>query len=367
VTDNGGALRAIVVGTSFGCQAHVRALRAAGFEVAALVGRDPKRTAERAAQFGIPQPITSYEEALRLPGLDAVVIASPPVTHKAYALQALEAGKHVLCEKPMAVDAAEAREMLAAAERAGRVHLLVNQLRFRPEFVTLRHAVASGELGALQHATLLFDVSIVTDRQAPGVPDWWYARSTGGGWLRNLGTHIFDLVRYSMGEFDSVSASIEPGSDFGIDADLGFNMLFKLKNGMQGVLQGSCAVQETGRMFRVNGAAATATVEGADVWRADRSGRRVIDPPGGYALPPNFEPLPDEPGSSTYHSNHNRSGGGSEYTALAAAFRAKIEGRDVGAVPPATFADGLAHMQVLEAIEAAAASGAWTKVPPPPR
>src|SRR4051794_37180656 len=113
-----------VVGTSFGCLTHVRALKAAGFDVLALVGRDPTKTKERAERFGVPTPLTSLEDVLALDGVDAVTIATPPHTHAEIACAVVGAGKHVLCEKPFARDTAEARTMLDAAQQAGVVHLL---------------------------------------------------------------------------------------------------------------------------------------------------------------------------------------------------------------------------------------------------
>src|ERR1700688_3606379 len=95
-------LRAIVIGTSFGCLTHVRALRAAGFAVRALVGRDPQRTGERARRCAIPHACTSLAAALALDGVDAVSVATPPHTHAPIVLEAVAARKHVVCEKPFA-------------------------------------------------------------------------------------------------------------------------------------------------------------------------------------------------------------------------------------------------------------------------
>jgi predicted dehydrogenase len=89
----------VVVGTGFGCLTHVPALRDAGFDVVGLIGRDPARTAERAQRFGIGHALTSLDDGLALPGVDAVTIATPPHTHAALTLKAVAAGKHVLCEK----------------------------------------------------------------------------------------------------------------------------------------------------------------------------------------------------------------------------------------------------------------------------
>src|SRR5215510_5460188 len=105
-------LGAIVTGTGFGVLTHLRALRAAGFEVRALVGRDPARTEDRAKRSGVPLGLTSLAQALALPGVDAVAVATPPHTHAEIVLAALRAGKHVLCEKPFTRDAREARRLL---------------------------------------------------------------------------------------------------------------------------------------------------------------------------------------------------------------------------------------------------------------
>jgi predicted dehydrogenase len=114
------AFGAAVVGTAFGARVHVPALRAAGFNVVALVGTDVERTARRAARVGVEHACTSLHEALALPRVDVVTIAAPPASHASLALEALEAGRHVICEKPFTLDAAEAATVLAAARRGRR-------------------------------------------------------------------------------------------------------------------------------------------------------------------------------------------------------------------------------------------------------
>ena len=114
----------------------------AGFAVHALVGRDAARTRRRAERLGIPHVCTSLGDALALAGVDAVTIATPPDTHASLAIEACEAGRHVVCEKPFALDADEAERMLAAAERAGVTHLVGHEFRWAPDRALVARAIA---------------------------------------------------------------------------------------------------------------------------------------------------------------------------------------------------------------------------------
>src|SRR5438552_3645277 len=137
----------VVAGTGFGSFTHVPALRAAGFDVRALVGRDPEKTTRRAEAVGVPRACTSFAEALALPDVDAVTIATPPHTHAPLVREAIAAGKHVLCEKPFARDATEARALLAAAQDARIVHLLGPEFRFDTGQALLPRALRAGPAG----------------------------------------------------------------------------------------------------------------------------------------------------------------------------------------------------------------------------
>ncbi|HZY59842.1 MAG TPA: Gfo/Idh/MocA family oxidoreductase [Candidatus Binataceae bacterium] len=362
------APQVVVVGTNFGCLAHVRALKAAGFEVRALVGRDGNRTRARAREFGVPEALTSYDQALELPGLDAVVISSPPETHKTFTLRALAKGKHVLCEKPLALSTADAREMLEAAGRAGVVHMVEHQFRFRPHDVALRRAVAAGALGKLRQATFVLDADICADPQRMGIPQWWYESRLGGGWLRNLASHQIDLIRYMLGEFETVSADLTFGTDRKMDADDGYSIVFRLRNGMEGILQGSCRAWDFHNVSRVSGTEATASVEPdpntyQPVLRiSDRNGKRAVPMPDDLDVPAALNVLPSPEGTSAYDAIHNVVSGSPEYAMQAAAFRNAIEGRDMGPVTPANFRDGVAHMAVIEAVEESAQRREWVRI-----
>jgi len=356
--------RVVVVGTGFGCLTHVRALRAAGFEVAALVGRDPARTADRAAATGVDLALTSMDDALGLPDVAAVTVATPPHTHARLVHQALGAGKHVVCEKPFARDAAEARDLLAAAEHAGVVHLLGTEFRWATGQAALARAVASGLIGEPRLATFLLHIPLLADPAAE-VPDWWSDREEGGGWLGAHAVHVIDQVRTTLGEFAGVSAALPVIADHGKGwtVEDSYSVRFRLVSGVEGVLQSSAA--DWGpilMMTRVVGSTGTVWAEGDTVRVADHRGVRVLDPPADL-LPEPAQPQPPESLVTAYDLLHSTGIDVVPYTRLYRTFGDLIDGRPVAADPaPATFADGVAAMEVIDAIRRSAAGREWATV-----
>ncbi len=359
---------AIVVGTGFGCYTHVRALRAAGFDVLALVGRDPAKTAERAALFEVPAALTSLDEALAVAGADAVTIATPPHTHAPLARQAIAAGRHVLCEKPFAADTEEAKVVLGAAESAGVVHLLGTEFRWDPGQAGLARAVAAGLVGEPRLATWLMHVPVLADPDAT-VPEWWADAGSGGGWLWAHGSQLIDQIRVTLGEFEGVSASLVHVVDRpAMSADDGFVVHFRMRNGAVGVMQSTAGDRGVLVETRVTGSTGAAWIEGvgSTVKVADATGVRTLPVPEDLELDPP-PPLPEGAVTTTYEKMITFGVEYGPYVRLAAAFRDRILGRPVAGPQPATFVDGVVQMAVLDAItSSAAAGGRWTAVDPGP-
>ncbi len=357
----------VVVGTNFGCYTHVRALRHAGFDVMALVGHDPTKTAARARIFDVPVACSSLAEALDIPGVAAVTIATPPHTHAELALQAMAAGKHVLCEKPFARDAAEGRDVLHAAQSAGIVHLLGTEFRFDAGQALLARAVAEGLVGAPRMATWIMHVPVLVDPRAE-VPLWWADADHGGGWLGAHGSQLIDQIRATLGDFAALSTSVVHVVDRDMTADDGFVMHFRLRNGCVGTLQSTASDRGIMVETRVTGSTATAWIEGVgDVVKvADRSGVRTLAVPEELPRVP-APALPEGAVSTTYERMTTFGVEYGPYTRLARAFLDRIEGRAPapGQWSPAvaTFVDGVAQMAVLDAARRSAASGGtWTDV-----
>ena len=358
-------LRAVVAGTGFGCYTHVRALRHAGFDVRALVGRDPDKTSNRAKLFDVPRACGSLAEALDGDQVDAVTIATPPHTHAQLALEAIEAGKHVLCEKPFARDVAEARAVLSAARRAGVVDLLGTEFRYDTGQALLARAVRDGLVGAPRLATWLMHVPVLADPRAE-VPAWWADASSGGGWLGAHGSQLIDQIRVTIADFEAVSASLLHVVERPMTADDGFVVHFRLRDGCVGVLESNASDHGILVETRVTGSHATAWIEGVgDVVKlADRSGTRTLLVPDDLrteAAPP----LPPGAVTTTYEQMITFGVEFGPYTRLAAAFRSCILGEPFDGPAPATFDDGVAQMAVLDAVRASAgAGGRWTEVEP---
>jgi predicted dehydrogenase len=327
----------------------VPALRAAGFEVAALVGTDPDRTARRAERAGVPHATTDLEAALVLDGVSAVTIATPPGTHAPLSIAAAQAGKHVICEKPFALDVGEARAMLAAAEAAGVTHLVGHEFRWATERAVGARAIAAGRIGEPRFATFAQYYGLVADPTAR-VPPWWFDASAGGGWLGASGSHIIDQIRVWLGEFASVSASLAITSARRDVAEDSFTVRFRLRTGVDGVLQQTAAAWGPPlAVARVAGSDGTVWTEGDAVYVADRDGTQRLDVPPDLALPR----APEESDDPRHRFTHLELG---PYTRLCEVLRAAVDGRPADApVPVPTFADGVACMEVMDAIRASAA------------
>jgi predicted dehydrogenase len=354
----------VIVGTGFGCLTHVPALRAAGFDVLALVGRDLDRTRARAAMFEVPRALPSLTEALALPGADAVTIATPPLTHAALAHEAIAAGRHVLCEKPLAADRAEAQGLWAAAEAAGVVHLLGTEFRFDPGQAVMARAAADGLVGDPRMVDVLLHVPVLVEPEAE-IPAWWGDGAQGGGWLRAHGSQVIDQVRVLAGEFTSVSAITVSVVDRPWTADDGFILQFRLASGAVGVM--ASTPSDRGPLLvdtRLVGSHGTVWIEGLgdEVHVATSSGTRQLEVPDALRSPP-----PSPPPDGALVTDYDRMVGHGldlgPYSHLAGVFRARIEGRSVPSFPRAAdFGDGVAIAAVLDAALASDRDRLWVDV-----
>jgi predicted dehydrogenase len=172
--------------------------------LAAICGRNRERADEMAQKYGISQVFTDYREMIEKGGLDAVVISVPDDLHYPMVMDALDAGLHVLCEKPLAMDAAAARAMYEKAESAGVKHTVFFTLRWLPAQRYLRELLDSGYLGRIYDCQFTF----LGGFGRSGEYGWRYDRQYGNGVWADLGSHIIDLAHWYVGEVEGVSAHL---------------------------------------------------------------------------------------------------------------------------------------------------------------
>ena len=353
---------AIVFGTNFGVNSHVAALRAAGFEVKALIGRDPERTKTRAEWAKIPLALTSLEEAIALPGVDLVSISTPPHTHAEIALAAFAAGKHVVCEKPFARDLAEAQTMLDAANAAGVVHVIGHAHRFDTTQSLANQAVRQGVIGEPRMLTHIMEMSMFADEKTE-VPDWWGDASEGGGWLGANGIHMLDFARNLMGEITGVSASLCTLSNHGWTAEDSFSIHFRTVNGTGGVIQSSISDMAPPLFAtRVSGTKGSLWVDGPSVFVSDASGQRELEPSAELVYE-TMPPSPDEFVQTTYDALCASANAIAPYTTLYTGVCEQMRGGEPShPTRAATFADGVIGQRLLDAVRRSDREGGWVGV-----
>ncbi|MGB1681971.1 MAG: Gfo/Idh/MocA family protein [Acidimicrobiales bacterium] len=191
-----------IVGTSWWSDSmYLPALRSLdGVDVPAVLGRNPARTADFAANWEIPRAFTDTNAFFEQP-LDAVIIASANHSHHPLAIQAIDAGLDVLCEKPLGLNVDEAREMAAAAAAAAAITLVPFTYRYMPVNQYLKRLIDEGYLGEAFHLGLRYFTGFARN----GEYAWRFDRSeAGSGVIGDIGSHFLYLARWFFGEVESI-------------------------------------------------------------------------------------------------------------------------------------------------------------------
>ncbi len=173
-----------------------------------ICGRDGAAVAQAAKQFGWEESVTDWQELLKRDDIDVIDINAPSDAHKDIAIAAARAGKHVFCEKPLALSLADSREMLAVAEEAGIKHMIGFNYRYAPAVQLAKKLVADGRLGQIYHFRSNFLQDWILDPEFPLV--WRLQKSiAGSGSHGDLGAHLIDMARFLVGEFSEVMGMSE--------------------------------------------------------------------------------------------------------------------------------------------------------------
>lgn len=202
-------IKAAVIGASFAKAAYLPALKHMDeVEIVAVASARLESAQDAAAAFAVPNAYDDWRLMLEKHTPDFVGIATPTIYHAPMTLAALEVGAHVLCEKPMAMNAAEAREMLEKAEALGRVHVIGHELRFNPNRRKIRQIIAEGGIGQVRHVNIINISATWGDPSSRPAGDWWSLEEMGGGRLGANGSHQLDLLRFWLGNVGAISGQV---------------------------------------------------------------------------------------------------------------------------------------------------------------
>jgi predicted dehydrogenase len=374
-----------VAGTGFIGPAHVEGLARNGIHVLGLAERTREKAEEKAADLGIPRIYGSLEEMLADPDIDVVHLATPNYLHHPHARSALLAGKHVICEKPLAMTSAESSELLQLAAKLGLVNAVNFNIRMYPMVQQARSMVQSGELGDL----FILQGSYLQDWLLLPT-DWnWRLEPDLGGSLRavgDIGSHWLDLLTFITGlhvvevyadfktfhpirkkpakPVETYTGKLLTPEDY-IDQPISTEdyatIILHYENGVHGVLTISqvSAGRKNRLFYELSGSKSSLA------WNSERPnelwiGRR--DGPNQTLLKDPSLLSPEARAVSSYPGGHNE-GFPDTFKQLYAKIYSYIFAGDLTKTPNfPTFADGHYEMQLNEAIERSAREKAWVKV-----
>lgn len=213
---NGKPLRVGMIGYKFMGKAHSHAYRDVSFYfdtplkpvLKAICGRDKAGVQEAAEKYGFESCETDWRQLIRREDVDLIDVGTPNNSHAEIVLEAVKAGKHVLCEKPLAMSLAEAAEMWRAAENNNVIHMISHNYRFAPAIQLAKKLISEGRLGKIYHVRASYLQDWIMD---PGFPLVWRLRKevTGSGALGDIASHILDLARFLVGEITEVCGMME--------------------------------------------------------------------------------------------------------------------------------------------------------------
>jgi len=186
---------------------HVPGFRSEGWDVAAICSRNTEKAEKAAADSGVAGIHTDPLELIARDDIEAVAIITPPGAHNDLSIAALNAGKHVLCEKPFAIDVRQAIAMRDAASKSALTAMVAHEFRHTPQRAYIKELLSDGYIGKFQLCT----IELFLDRYVTAAPrplSWMASNADGGGLLGALGSHYIDGLRHWFGEVATVSGRL---------------------------------------------------------------------------------------------------------------------------------------------------------------
>ncbi len=351
-----------MIGAGFARSTQIPGFHGAGARVVAIASARREHAQAVASEFQIEHVADDWREVVAREDVDLVSIATPPAIHMEIALAALDAGKAVLCEKPMAMSADEADLMRRRARETGHLALIDHELRFLAGRRRMREILRDGEIGEVYHAKLLFRAD---SRAKPERAwDWWSSAEQGGGTLGAIGSHAVDAFRWLLAAeathvFCQLATHIRERPD-GQTGEMRFvttddeaNLLLRFKNtaltaGATGAI--SMSVVESGRpehRLEIFGSRGALMLDGDDLWRSVTGAGQ-------------WEQVEVERGELAQGMRDSEWSRG--FTTFAHAITEALRAGATAIEDAATFEDGYRTQLVLDGAQRSHESGCWNEI-----
>lgn len=334
----------------------------------AIAGRREEAVREAADDMGWVSYETDWRRLLERKDIDLIDIVTPNNTHADMAIAAAEAGKHIICEKPLAMTVEEAERMAAAVNSNGVVHMISHNYRFAPAVQYANQLIKEGRLGMIYHVRAQYLQDWLVDPQAPMA---WRLRKeiTGSGALGDIGAHIIDLARFLVGEFQEVTSMMETfikerpyeyrDGTGEVNVDDASAFLVRFQNGTLGTFEATryASGNRNANRFEINGE------KGSIRWDLENMNNLEVyfadDTPGQQG----FRTIHCTEDAHPYAQNYWPPGHiiGYEHTFINLMSKL-MDGIAKGYAPEPNFNDGLKNQKVLDAVERSAQEKRWVGV-----
>lgn len=350
-----------IIGASFARAAYLPALaHVEGADVVAIAANRMESARDAAGAFNIPHAYDDWRNMLASHRFDLVLISTPTDTHAPMTLAALDAGAHVLCEKPTAMDAGEAKAMLDKAEALGRLHMIDHELRFNPNRMRVAELITDGALGEIRHVNIANIGSSWADPASRPLGDWWSLAEKGGGRLGANGSHQVDMLRWWLGPVTAVMGQAltmvpqridkRTGEAWTATADDVAYFTLQMQSGaLAQVFMSGVAAHNMGNVTQVFGSKGTVLL--------DNETEKLMFARAGQS----FEDITVEDPNARLPGLNKGIWNVSVVAALREMVSAIQDGRRLAS--GATFFDGLANQQVLDAVRQSTTARQWIELP----
>ncbi|MFD2611301.1 Gfo/Idh/MocA family protein [Paenibacillus gansuensis] len=364
-----------MIGYQFMGKAHSHAYRDLPFyfgqdpypAMKAIAGRDGRRVAEAAQRMGWDSYETDWRVLLERADIDVIDICTPNASHAEIAIAAAEAGKHILCEKPLALNASEAWTVLEAVRKAGVIHMICHNYRFAPAVLLAKKLITEGKLGRIYHLRATYLQDWLADPFAPY--SWRMSKAvSGSGAHGDLASHSVDLARFLLGEIRAVSGLLprfvserpDPdGNPVQVDVDDASIFMAEFACGAAGTFEATryAGGNRNGNRFEINGE------RGSLRWDMEKMNQLEVYFADDPAEVQGFRSVSCTENCHPYGGTYWPAGHiiGYEHTFIHV-MHELVQGIERRVNPEPNFGDGLRNQLVLDAVEESSTTRQWVDV-----